>query len=116
MGLFQDSRSLCGRDLVMQFSAFKRMNDAARTLKNAARDSIAYAVACHGIACAKELMGADSKFCIRGAYQHRTEVSYFDDTSLTDEYQLEVYLRAAEIAHSENAKTVYDVGCGSGYK
>ena len=109
----------------MQLSTFKGINDAVRhsrayaaaqTLKNAARGSIAYAVARHGIACAKELMGADFKFCIRGAYQHRTEVSYFNDTHLTDEYQLEVYLRAVEIARSENANTVYDVGCGSGYK
>ena len=30
--------------------------------------------------------------------------------------QLEVYLQAVEIARNDNAKTVYDVGCGSGYK
>jgi hypothetical protein len=79
----------------MKSSAFQGMNDtvrhsrayaAARMLENAARSSIAYAVARHGIACAKELIGANSKFCIRGAYQHRAEVSYFDDTNLADEY------------------------------
>src|SRR5262245_19311574 len=70
----------------------------------------------HCIAILKELTGAKSEFCIRGAYKHRTEISYFDDTRLTDEYQKEVYLRAAELARSEKAKTIYDVGCGSGYK
>src|SRR5262245_46591059 len=85
----------------MAFAAFKR---AVKTL------------ALHGIAHGKELMGAESKFCIRGAYRHNTKYCYFDDTPFEDEYQKEVYLRAADIARSIGARTVYDVGCGSGYK
>ena len=73
-------------------------------------------VARHGIAHAKELMGAEPKYCIRGAYRHNTKVCYFDDTGFGDEYQKEVYLCAATIAESESVKSVYDVGCGSGYK
>jgi hypothetical protein len=72
------------------------VSDIKRTAKDMAR---------HGIAYAKELAGAESKFCIRGAYRHRTEISYFDDTKLKDEYQREVYLRAADIAQKEQHVT-----------
>jgi len=64
----------------------------------------------------ERLMGAPRRYGIRGAYVHRATVSYFDDTALTDEYQREVYERAAELAKSEGLRTIYDVGCGSGYK
>lgn len=80
-------------------------------VKRIARD-----VALHGIANARELLGAKSSFGIRGAYRHRSQCRYFDDTGLADEYQKEVYLRAAEIAKKEGVETIYDVGCGSGYK
>lgn len=73
-------------------------------------------VALHGLAVAREALGADSKYGIRGAYRHRTRYCYFDDTPYADEYQKEVYLRAAAIAGAIHARTVYDVGCGSGYK
>mgnify|MGYP003381924867 CR=1 FL=1 len=73
-------------------------------------------LAMHGLAYAKEMMGARSEYSIRGGYRHRSQYCYFDDTSLKDEYQKEVYLCAAEIARAEGVKTVYDVGCGSGYK
>lgn len=81
------------------------------TIKRSVKD-----LTLHGLAQARELLGAESKYCIRGAYEHRAKYCYFDDTALADEYQKEVYLRAAAIAKSEGAKTVYDVGCGSGYK
>jgi SAM-dependent methyltransferase len=81
------------------------------TLKQVTRN-----LARHGIALARELAGAEPRYDIRGAYRHRTEYSYFDDTHYTDEYQKEVYVRAAELAASSGAQTVYDVGCGSGYK
>jgi len=70
----------------------------------------------HSLARVREALGAESKYCIRGAYRHRNAYSYFDDTALTDEYQKEVYVRAADIAEKEGVRTVYDVGCGSGYK
>ncbi len=73
-------------------------------------------LALHGIAHAMELLGAESKYCIRGAYQHRSAYCYFDDTQFSDEYQKEVYLRAAAIVQNDGCRSVYDVGCGSGYK
>ncbi|HSI54483.1 MAG: class I SAM-dependent methyltransferase [Ramlibacter sp.] len=82
-----------------------------RTLKSTTKD-----IALHGLAAVRELMGAESRFGIRGAYEHRDRYCYFDDTALADEYQKEVYVRAAEIARDANARTVYDIGCGSGYK
>jgi hypothetical protein len=108
----------------MEVLTVKRVKDAtrhtrayraAKKLKKAARDT-AYGIVCHGIAHIKELMGAESKFCIRGAYNHRTEAIHFDDTGFTDEYQKEVYLYVADLARNENITTIYDVGCGSGYK
>jgi SAM-dependent methyltransferase len=80
-------------------------------LKRIAKD-----VALHGIANARELLGAPSRYGIRGAYKHRSEYCYFDDTALTDEYQKEVYVRAADLAAREGLQSVYDIGCGSGYK
>lgn len=69
-----------------------------------------------GVANLKELTGAEERFCIRGAYRHRARYHYFDDTEMTDEWQNEVYQRAIELARSHNVKTVYDIGCGSGFK
>jgi SAM-dependent methyltransferase len=73
-------------------------------------------VALHGIAIANELLGAERRYGIRGAYRHRTHYCHFDDTPYTDEYQKEVYQRAARLAQHAGARAVYDVGCGSGYK
>src|SRR5437899_2610774 len=63
---------------------------------------------------AKELIGAERRYCIRGAYKHRPEYSYFDDTQLTEEWQREVYQRAAKLMIDDNLKSVCDIGCGSG--
>lgn len=70
----------------------------------------------HGLAIVSELAGAQRLFGIRGAYHHRAKVMHFDDTAFKDEYQREVYERAAHIAAMERCSTIYDVGCGSGYK
>jgi SAM-dependent methyltransferase len=78
--------------------------------------NITRSIVIHSVARVREMMGAESRYCIRGAYKHRNEYCYFDDTPLTDEYQKEVYLRAADIAEKGDVKSVYDVGCGSGYK
>ncbi len=64
----------------------------------------------------RELLGAKPQFCIRGGYKHRSSCSYFDSTAFKDDWQREVYLRAAAIMDAERLETVYDVGCGSGYK
>lgn len=61
-------------------------------------------------------MGLGSRYCIAPGYRHRTAEAYFDDTPLTDEWQKEVYAYAAEVLKPQGVKTVYDVGCGSGFK
>ncbi|HEX3110690.1 MAG TPA: methyltransferase domain-containing protein [Thermoanaerobaculia bacterium] len=71
----------------------------------------------HARAFARErLLRKPGRYGIRGDYLHRSAGSHFDDTSSTDEYQREVYERAAELAARDGLRTVYDVGCGSGYK
>ncbi len=55
-------------------------------------------------------------FGIRAGYRHRSDNSFFDDTGLEDDWQREVYETAADAARALGARTVYDVGCGSGFK
>lgn len=83
----------------------------ARLAKNAIRN-----LTRHAAARVREYLGAPEQYCIRGGYVHRAEASHFDDTGYRDEYQREVYVRAAELAAEGGVHTVYDVGCGSGYK
>jgi SAM-dependent methyltransferase len=52
---------------------------------------------------------------IKQNYNHRSEIIYFDDTSLKDEWQNEVYQFARKI-YNNNYSSVIDFGCGSGYK
>lgn len=61
-------------------------------------------------------LGEKGQYGIRPGYRHRKEILYFDDTSQTDGHQREVYEFAAEIMKNNDFKTVYDIGCGSGYK
>jgi SAM-dependent methyltransferase len=61
-------------------------------------------------------LGTRDNWFIRDGYQHRTAVSYFDDSARADEWQLEVYQFAREICDREGFTTVCDVGCGSGFK
>lgn len=56
------------------------------------------------------------RYCIKDGYEARTEVPHFDDTSFKDEFQREVYNAAAAQAFLMGARTVYDFGCGSGFK
>jgi hypothetical protein len=67
------------------------------------------AISRHSMGRITELMGAAPKFEIRGGYKHRDQYVYYDDTPGEDEYQREVYLRAALLMEQEHAKTVYDV-------
>lgn len=62
------------------------------------------------------VFGGPSKYAIHPGYDHRAEPSYFDDTDNTDNWQREVYERARDLMTSEGLRTVYDVGCGSGFK
>jgi SAM-dependent methyltransferase len=68
------------------------------------------------LAASRRLLGARSRFGIMAGYQHRQEVVAFDDTGMTDEWQREVYMLAADLVRDRRNATVYDVGCGSGYK
>jgi 2-polyprenyl-3-methyl-5-hydroxy-6-metoxy-1,4-benzoquinol methylase len=53
---------------------------------------------------------------IKQNYNHRSEIVYFDDTSLKDEWQNEVYQFSRKIYDNNNYSSVIDFGCGSGYK
>lgn len=55
-------------------------------------------------------------YSIKRGYLHRNEYSYFDDTTNTDKWQLEVYTKALEYCKEKNYKSVIDYGCGSAYK
>lgn len=71
----------------------------------------------HALAFLRErVTGSAERYDIRAGYAHRAETIHFDDTPHEDEYQREVYQRAAELANAHNLRTVYDVGCGSGFK
>ncbi len=59
---------------------------------------------------------AAPSFGVKAYYTHRVKNLAKDDTRLEDEWQLEVYQDAANEARKLDAKLVYDVGCGSGYK
>jgi SAM-dependent methyltransferase len=57
-----------------------------------------------------------SQFGIKPGYRHRTANRFFDDTPLRDEWQREVYERAATYARTRKLLSVADIGCGSGFK
>ena len=57
-----------------------------------------------------------NKYWMLKDYKERLDNEAFDDTSLTDEFQKEVYEYAAEVFDRENLSGVIDVGCGSGFK
>ena len=50
------------------------------------------------------------------SYISNPENDFFDDTSLTDAYQKEVYEHARRVADRERLCRVIDIGCGSAYK
>jgi SAM-dependent methyltransferase len=60
--------------------------------------------------------GGASKFDIHPGYTHRSRIAYFDDTENTDNWQREVYETARDLMREKGLRTVYDVGCGSGFK
>ncbi|MGZ8523050.1 MAG: class I SAM-dependent methyltransferase [Chitinophagaceae bacterium] len=57
-----------------------------------------------------------SRYGIKSGYRHRKNYRYFDDTSLKDEYQNEVYQLARFYADKYAYKKIADIGCGSAYK
>src|SRR5262245_28521600 len=60
--------------------------------------------------------GASMQYDIFPGYKHRHQSRYDDDTASTDEWQREVYVFAAGVMRKEGLSSVYDIGCGSGYK
>ena len=60
--------------------------------------------------------GSGEHFFLAPGYVYYTEVPHFDDTSLTDEWQDEVYRYALKCAQTHGAQRILDIGCGSGYK
>lgn len=61
-------------------------------------------------------VGNRQNYFVHDGYRHRDQAVYFDDTQNTDQSQLEVYEFAKEICDRERLSTIYDIGCGSGYK
>ena len=57
-----------------------------------------------------------SEYCIRKGYCHRPDNRIYDDTDLEDQWQREVYEWAVEEALDIDARTVFDIGCGAGFK
>lgn len=57
-----------------------------------------------------------SQFFIKAGYQHRTHVEAHDDRGYKEEFQKEVYQKAAVLMEEFQLNTVIDIGCGSGYK
>jgi SAM-dependent methyltransferase len=62
------------------------------------------------------MAGDRTLYGIAPGYVHRSAAVYYDDTENTDNWQREVYEAAREIMKANDLHSVYDVGCGSGYK
>jgi hypothetical protein len=60
--------------------------------------------------------GVPSTFFIKQSYIHRKSYTHFNDTPLSDEYQDGVYRHARALADKMGIRTVFDIGCGSGFK
>lgn len=67
-------------------------------------------------ALAPSATGDLSTFFIKPSYIHRDSCTHFDDTALSDEYQDGVYRHARTLADKMGLRTVFDIGCGSGFK
>ena len=57
-----------------------------------------------------------NRYGIPWPYQSRSAYRHHDDSDLTDEWQLEVYLHALELMGRHQFSRILDIGCGSGYK
>lgn len=59
----------------------------------------------------------EKQYGIRPGYRHRLDNEYFNAHSASSEnWQVEVYEYARQLAESLEAQTICDMGCGSGYK
>jgi 2-polyprenyl-3-methyl-5-hydroxy-6-metoxy-1,4-benzoquinol methylase len=89
----------------------RRAHEQARAIEQEGRYFAAYIRSR-----SRALLGAVSKYDIAAGYVARARIVHYDDTSNTDEWQREVYEYAAALARCYHLSSVYDVGCGSGYK
>lgn len=64
----------------------------------------------------RNCVGQPEDYFIHSGYEPRLDNEAFDDTPFTDEFQLEVYQYAKQVAEHDHLKTICDVGCGSGFK
>lgn len=62
------------------------------------------------------LTGSPNDYYIHHGYESRLQNAFFDDCSLQEEWQKEVYQFAQELAEREQLNSVCDIGCGSGFK
>lgn len=58
----------------------------------------------------------DKNYFIKKGYKHRRSYSHYDDTGLEDQYQDKVYEVALDVMKRNSLRSVYDIGCGSGFK
>ena len=58
----------------------------------------------------------EKTYSIYDGYTHRTMISYYNDTENSDEWQKEVYQIARLLFDKYSLKSVFDFGCGSGFK
>jgi len=56
------------------------------------------------------------RYCIKISYQTRDKYHHYNDLTLEDEWQLEVYLHALGLMKKYGLNSVVDIGCGSAYK
>jgi hypothetical protein len=56
------------------------------------------------------------RYCIKRLYRARRHYHHHDDSSLEDQWQLEVYLCALGLMKKHGLRSVIDIGCGSAYK
>lgn len=64
----------------------------------------------------RDLVGPPERYCIHEGYTPRLDNLVYDDRSMTDEFQREVYEYARAVYERDGLKGVCDFGCGSGYK
>ncbi len=60
--------------------------------------------------------GLRDKYFIEKTYVERLNNEHYDDRSLKDAFQKDVYALALEFALAHGAQDIVDVGCGSGFK
>ncbi len=60
--------------------------------------------------------GGSASYHLAPGYRSRNEISHWDDTASTDEYQNDVYKFALRTAKERGYTRIVDFGCGSGFK